>query len=55
MHVAQWEIAQGSAGDLDKARALLSRVAGSAAEESGEAAAKLRALDTAGEGEMVQT
>lgn len=54
MHVAQWEISQGSAGDLAKARALLNRVAGSAAEESGEAAAKLRALDTAEEGtEMV--
>jgi hypothetical protein len=50
MHVAQWEISQGAAGDLVKARVLLGRVAGSAAEESGEAAAKLRGLDTVGEG-----
>ncbi|KAG8737207.1 Anaphase-promoting complex subunit 23, partial [Ceratobasidium sp. 428] len=50
MYVAQWEISQGAAGDLTKARALLRRIAGSAAEESGDAAAKLRALDAVGEG-----
>lgn len=55
MHVALWEISKGAAGDLTKARALLSRVAGSAAEESGDAAAKLRALDAAEGGELVHT
>ncbi|CAE6413308.1 unnamed protein product [Rhizoctonia solani] len=52
MHCALWEISTG--GDLVKARALLSRVAASAAEESGDAAARLRALDEAQGGEMVQ-
>ncbi|QRV94350.1 anaphase-promoting complex subunit 8 [Ceratobasidium sp. AG-Ba] len=47
MFVAQWEISQGAAGDMTKARALLKKVAESAAEESGDAAAKLRALDAA--------
>lgn len=55
MHVALWEISKGAAGDLTKARALLSRVAGSAAEESGDAAAKLRGLDAAAGGEMLQS
>ncbi|CAE7192341.1 unnamed protein product [Rhizoctonia solani] len=52
MHCALWEISTG--GDLVKARALLSRVAASAAEESGDAAARLRALDEAQGGDMVQ-
>ncbi|CAE6360446.1 unnamed protein product [Rhizoctonia solani] len=53
MHCALWEISTG--GDLAKARALLSRVAASAAEESGDAAARLRALDEAQGGDMVQS
>ncbi|ELU37679.1 cell division control protein 23 [Rhizoctonia solani AG-1 IA] len=53
MHCALWEISMG--GDLEKARALLSRVATSAAEESGDAAARLRALDEAEGGDMVQS
>ncbi|KDN45537.1 hypothetical protein RSAG8_04861, partial [Rhizoctonia solani AG-8 WAC10335] len=52
MHCALWEIS--TDGDLAKARALLSRVATSAAEESGDAAARLRALDEAQGGDMVQ-
>ncbi|CAE6374663.1 unnamed protein product [Rhizoctonia solani] len=53
MHCALWEISMG--GDLEKARALLGRVAASAAEESGDAAARLRALDEAQGGDMVQS
>ncbi|CAE6509744.1 unnamed protein product [Rhizoctonia solani] len=52
MHCALWEISTG--GDLAKARALLNRVSTSAAEESADAAARLRALDEAQGGDMVQ-